>query len=151
MQGHAHAFRASLPAKENPMTSEQETESFAIPQAIAETLQRYIDGAHAGDIALLRSAFTSGARVSGSYGGKPVSWTLPEFCDAVAKGGAASGLKARVVSMEHSGGEHSGGAAMARLEALDWRGTRYTDFFVLVRGAEDWRIDSKVFFAHARA
>lgn len=129
-----------------PVTPEQEAESFAVPQAIAETLQRYIDGAHRGEVALLRSAFTEGARVSGSYGGKPVSWSLPEFCDAVAKGGAAPGLEARVVSVEHSGS-----AAMARLEAQNWRGTRYTDFFVLVRRAEGWRIDSKVFFAHARA
>ncbi len=128
------------------MTPQDETESFAIPQAIAETLQRYIDGTRTGEVALLRSAFMSAARVSGSYGGKPVSWTLPEFCDAVAKGGAAPGLQARVVSMEHAGG-----AAMARLEALDWRGTRYTDFFVLVRSDEGWRIDSKVFCAHARA
>ena len=128
------------------MTPEQETESFAIPQAIAETLQRYIDGARTGDIALLRSAFTDSARVSGSYSGKPVSWTLPEFCDAVANGGAAPGLEARVVSMEQAGG-----AAMARLEALNWRGTRYTDFFVLVRHDNGWLIDSKVFFAHLRA
>jgi hypothetical protein len=133
------------------MTPEEEAESFAIPQAIAETLQRYIDGARTGAIDLLRSAFTSGARVSGSYGGKPVSWSLDEFCDAVAKGGAAPELEARVVSLEYSGGEHSSGAAMARLEALNWRGTRYTDFFVLVKQDEGWRIDSKVFFAHARA
>ena len=84
--------------------------------------------------------------LSGSYGGKPVSWSLQEFCDAVGKGGAAPALEARVVSIEHSGG-----AAMARLEALNWRGTRYTDFFVLVRQGEGWRIDSKVFFAHLRA
>jgi hypothetical protein len=128
------------------MTPEQETESFAIPQAIANTLQRYIDGARTGGIALLRSAFTEAARVSGSYGGKPVSWSLSEFCDVVAKGGAAPGLQAHVVSIEHSGG-----AAMARLEALNWRGTRYTDFFVLVSDANGWRIDSKVFFAHLRA
>ena len=128
------------------MTPEQEAESFAIPQAIAETLQRYIDGARTGGIDLLRSAFTEAARVSGSYGGKPVSWSLDEFCAAVAKGGAAPGLEARVVSIEHAGS-----AAMARLEALNWRGTRYTDFFVLVKRDEDWRIDSKVFFAHAKA
>lgn len=128
------------------MTPDQEIQSFAIPGAIAESLHRYIDGARSGDIALLRSAFTPGARVSGSYGRKPVSWTLSEFCTAVAKGGAAPALQARVVSIDHAGG-----AAMARLEALDWRGTRYTDFFVLVRDDEGWRIDSKVFFAHARA
>jgi hypothetical protein len=128
------------------MTQQEETESFAVPNAIAETLQRYIDGAHTGDIALLRSAFTEGARVSGSYGGKPVIWSLGEFCDAVAKGGPAQGLEARIVSIEPAGG-----AAMARLEALNWRGTRYTDFFVMVRHEHGWRIDSKVFHAHARA
>ncbi|MDI1286381.1 MAG: nuclear transport factor 2 family protein [Reyranella sp.] len=128
------------------MTPEDETASFAIPQAIAEALQRYIDGARTGSIDLLRSAFTPEARVSGSYSGKPVSWTLQEFCDAVAKGGAAPSLEARVISMEYSGD-----AAMAHLEALNWRGTRYTDFFVLVRGRDGWRVDSKVFFAHLRA
>lgn len=128
------------------MTQNDEIESFSIPGAIAETLQRYIDGARTGDIALLRSAFAEGARVSGSYGGKPVTSSLGEFCDAVAKGGPAPGLQARIVAIEAAGG-----AAMARLEALDWRGTRYTDFFVMVRRADGWRIDSKVFHAHARA
>lgn len=128
------------------MTQQDETESFAVPNAIAEALQRYIDGARTGDIALLRSAFAEGARVSGSYGGKPVTWSLEEFCNAVAKGGPAPGLEARIVSIEPAGG-----AAMARLEALNWRGTRYTDFFVMVRREDGWRIDSKVFHAHARA
>lgn len=128
------------------MNQDDETASFAVTGAIADTLQRYIDGARTGDIALLRSAFAEGARVSGSYGGKPVTWSLGEFCDAVAKGGPAPGLQARIVAIETAGG-----AAMARLEALDWRGTRYTDFFVMIRREGDWRIDSKVFHAHARA
>lgn len=128
------------------MTQQDEIESFAVPNAITETLQRYVDGARTGDIALLRSAFADGARVSGSYGGKPVTWSLEEFCNAVAKGGPAPALEARIVSIEPAGG-----AAMARLEALNWRGTRYTDFFVMVRREGGWRIDSKVFHAHARA
>ena len=40
---------------------------------------------------------------------------------------------------------------MARLEAVNWRGTRYTDFFVLLKRDGEWRIASKVFFAHDRA
>ena len=128
------------------MTEPTEIESFAVPGAVADTLQRYIDGARTGDIALLRSAFAEGARVSGSYGGKPVTWSLEEFCEAVAKGGPAPGLQTRIVAIEAAGA-----AAMARLEALDWRGTRYTDFFVMVRREDGWRIDSKVFHAHTRA
>ena len=127
-------------------TLADETESFAAQDAIASTLQRYVDGARKGDTSLLRSAFAEGARVSGSYGGKPVSWTLQEFCDAVEKGGPATGLKTRIVAIEYVGT-----AAMARLEAENWRGARYTDFFVLVRTDGSWRIDSKVFFAHSRA
>jgi hypothetical protein len=59
-------------------TLADETESFANQEAIASTLQRYVDGARNGDTRLLRSAFAEGARVSGSYGGKPVTWTLQE-------------------------------------------------------------------------
>ena len=47
--------------------------------------------------------------------------------------------------------EHAGGAATARLEAENWRGTRYSDFFVLVAGGAEWLIADKVFFAHSRA
>ena len=120
-------------------TLADETESFAAQDAIASTLQRYVDGARKGDTRLLRSAFADGARVSGSYGGKPVTWTLQ-------KGGPATCLKTRIVAIEYMGT-----AAMTRLEAENWRGTRYTDFFVLVRTDGSWRIDSKVFFAHSRA
>jgi len=40
---------------------------------------------------------------------------------------------------------------MARLEARNWRGTPYTDFFVFLKQDGIWRISSKVFFAHSRA
>jgi hypothetical protein len=123
-----------------------EQASFAAYEEIAATIQTYIDGARQGDASLMRSAFLPGATVSGSYGGKPTDWTLEEFCAAIAKGGPATNLKARIAGIEVSGS-----AAMARLEAENWRGTRYTDFFVLLHRAGEWRIASKVFFAHARA
>jgi len=55
-------------------------------------------------------------------------------------------LDARTVAIEYQGT-----AAMARLEARNWRGTRYTDFFVLLKHGDAWQIASKVFFAHSRA
>ncbi len=128
------------------MTTADEAASYAEFDAIAAPLQRYIDGARAGDTALLRSAFLDGADIRGSYGGKPVDWTLQAFCDLIEKHGPAADLTARIVTIEWQGT-----AAMARLEALNWRGTRYTDFFVLRKIDGDWRISSKVFFAHARA
>jgi hypothetical protein len=128
------------------ITATDEAASFATYEAISATLQHYIDGAHRGDGSLMRRAFLESAHIRGSYGGKPVEWTLEAFCALIDKGGGAPGLKARVVAIEHEGS-----AAMARLEAENWRGTRYTDFFVLVLRDNAWKIASKVFFAHSKA
>ena len=123
-----------------------ETMSFAAYNGVAETLQIYIESARSGDAARMRTAFLDDARVRGSYGGKPADWTVPEFCAVIDKGGPAAELQARIVAIELCGS-----AAMARLEAQNWRGTRYTDFFVLLNRAGAWRIASKAFFAHAHA
>ena len=127
------------------MTPALEDERFAAHEAIAAMLQHYIDGARRGDVALMRRAFIDDATIRGSYNGEPVDWPLQAFCEVIECGGPAPDLKARVVAIEFSGS-----AAMARLEAENWRGTRYTDFFTLVRRDDAWRISSKVFFAHAR-
>ena len=124
----------------------EEAASFAPYEAIAATLQHYIDGALSGESRLMRRAFIEGASIRGSYGGKPAEWTLEEFCALIEKGGPAPGLRARIVAIEFAGT-----AAMARLEAENWRGTRYTDFFVLTSRDDVWKISSKVFFAHSRA
>ena len=55
-------------------------------------------------------------------------------------------IQAQIVAIEYIGN-----AGMARLEARNWRGTRYTDFFVLSKQDDNWRINSKVFYAHSRA
>ena len=128
------------------VTASDEAESFAAHEAIAATLQRYIDAASAGKGSLMRTAFAEGARVRGTYAGKPVEWTLPEFCELIDKGGPIADLQARIVAIEYAGN-----AGMARLEARNWRGTRYTDFFVLIKREEGWRISDKVFYAHSRA
>jgi hypothetical protein len=128
------------------ITPADETESFATHEAIAATLGRYIEAARAGQGGLMREAFAEGARVRGSYSGKPVDWSLQEFCALIDKGGPVAGLEAQIAGIEYQGT-----AAMARLEARNWRGTRYTDFFVLLKQDDGWRITSKVFFAHSRA
>ncbi len=71
----------------------------AAPEAIAATLQDYIDGARAGDGALLRNAFLEPAYIGASYDGKPVDWTLPEFCEAIHTTGSAADIAARIVSI----------------------------------------------------
>jgi hypothetical protein len=122
------------------VTPAAEAESFATHEAMAATLQRYIDGARAGKGSVIRLAFADGATVRGTYGGKPVDWSLQEFCDIVDKGGPAADLDARIVAIDYEGN-----AGTARLEA------RYTDFFLLVKRDDVWQISSKAFFAHSRA
>jgi hypothetical protein len=129
-----------------PATTEEEHASFARFAAIAATLHRYLDAARAGDGGLMRTAFIPEAHVSGSYAGQPVDWTVAQFCAAIDAGGPAAGLEANIVHIDQCGG-----AATARLEAENWRGTRYTDFFVLRDTGADWRIAAKVFHAHSRA
>jgi hypothetical protein len=126
-------------------TVAEEGLSFASFDEISSTLQHYIDGAKVGDDALIRKAFLPKARIQGAYGGKPVDWTLEEFCGVIAKGGPAPELVARIVAIDVTES-----AGTARLEIINWRGTRYTDFFVLLNHG-GWGIAGKVFFAHSRA
>jgi hypothetical protein len=127
-------------------TAVDERASFATYAAIAATLETYIAAARTGDGARMRGAFLDTAHIRGSYDGKPVDWSLAEFCGRIAAHGPAADVTARVVAIDLCGS-----AAMARLEAENWRGTRYTDFFVLLREGGEWRIASKVFYAHTRA
>jgi hypothetical protein len=94
----------------------------------------------------MRLAFLDTAQIQGSYDGEPSDLTLDAFCARIEKSGPAADVEARVVTIDLQGE-----AAMARLEAHNWRGFRYTDFFVLLKRAEGWKIASKVFFAHSRA
>jgi hypothetical protein len=126
-------------------TVAEEAVSFADFDEISSALQYYIDGAKAGDDALVRKAFLPKARIQGAYGGKPIDWTLEEFCGVIATGGPGPELLAKIVAIDVTGT-----AGTARLEIINWRGTRYTDFFVLLNNG-GWRIAGKVFFAHSRA
>jgi hypothetical protein len=126
-------------------TVADEAVSFAAFEQIGSTLQRYLDGATGGDAALVRTAFFPEARIQGAYSGQPVDWSLEEFCGVIATGGPAPELVARIVEIDVAGS-----AGTARLEIINWRGTRYTDFFLL-RNNGGWHISGKVFFAHSRA
>ena len=83
--------------------------SFAGFEEISGILQDYIDGAKAGDDVLVRKAFLPQARIQGAYGGKPVDWTLEEFCGVIAKGGPAPELAAKIVAIDVTGlpGRHA--------------------------------------------
>jgi hypothetical protein len=94
----------------------------------------------------MHTAFLETVHIRGSYAGQSIDWALSEFCALIDQHGPAADMVARIVMLDVSGS-----AAAARLEAENWRGTRYSDFFVLVRVDAGWLIASKVFFAHSRA
>jgi hypothetical protein len=128
------------------LSAVEERESFAVYKEIAAAVQPYVDGARSGSSALMRKAFVPGAHIRGTYNSELVEWTLSEFCDLLDKHGSADELAAQIVQIDHNGT-----AGMVRLEAENWRGTRYTDFLLLLKIGADWKITSKVFFAHSRA
>lgn len=127
-------------------TTTDEIETFAAYRGVLAALRSYIEAARSGDPTCMARAFLEEATIRGSYNGQPVDWTLPAFCELIEKGGPAPDLEADVVAIEFCGS-----AAMARLEAENWRGTRYSDFFTLILRDNAWRIASKVFYAHTRA
>ena len=99
----------------------------------------------AGDAGLMRERLPAGGDDPRQLWRQADRLELEEFCGVIGRA-ARPDLEARI-----AGVELSGTAAMARLEAVNWRGTRYTDFFVLLKRDGAWRIASKVFFAHGRA
>ena len=44
----------------------------------------------------MRRAFLETAHIRGSYGGKPVDWTLSEFCELIDKHGPAAEIAAQL-------------------------------------------------------
>jgi hypothetical protein len=127
-------------------TAAHELGSFAAYKEAGDALQGYLDAARTTDVELMRRVFWDSARICGTYSGKVVDWSLDEFCTVIAKGAPAPMLSAMIVGIDICGT-----AGNARVEITNWRGTRYSDFFVLLRVDAGWRIASKVFFAHSRA
>ena len=114
--------------------------------AIADLLDRYVEGARTGSAEAVEAVFEPTARIRGSLHGTPVDRSAAEFGAFVADRGAARTLQAEPPRIDVVGD-----AASARLECLDWHGIRYTDLFTLLRRDGRWRIVSKVFHAHADA
>lgn len=127
------------------LTAADEVKSFAEYDAIKAALQIYIDSAKSGDGALSRSAFMDHAHIVGSIGGTYYDMDADTFGGAVTDTGPAPDVKSHIAWINVSGP-----AAAARVEFLNWAGMRYTDFFVLYKKDDVWKISSKVYDSHAK-
>lgn len=111
--------------------------------AITATLQRYLDGARAGQSALMKPAFHTKASLHGQLGPRLLSGPIQMLFDSTDQGEPAAGLQATIAGIDISGT-----VANARLEIENWGGHRFTDMFTLLKGELGWQITSKVFHLH---
>jgi Putative lumazine-binding len=113
-------------------------------EAIAKTVQHYIDGAKAGRGAEMKPGFHQDATIFGYADGELFAglsnsslakWTtMPQ---------PHGGLHARIVGIDIVDT-----IAGVRLELDDWNGHRYTDLFTLLKVDGAWKIMNNVFHQH---
>ena len=113
-------------------------------EAIAKTVQHYIDGAKTGKGAEMKLAFHQDATIFGHAGADLMAGPIQTLFDWVDESPAASGLQARIASIDVIYT-----VATVRLELDNWSGIRYTDMFTLLKADGEWKITNKVFHLHS--
>jgi len=111
--------------------------------AIATTIQHYIDGAKSGKGDDMKPAFHKDATVFGYVGADLFAGPIQILFDWNDQNGPATDLKPRIASIDLIGS-----AATVRLELDNWTGSRFTDLFTLLKVDGEWKIMNKVFHLH---
>jgi hypothetical protein len=106
-------------------------------------LNLYLKAHATGDPSHLRQAFLPTARIEGVRDGKLVSWNLEEFCTRFS-GKPADDEAQRKRTIDSV--DVNGTAGSARLTLVHGK-TTFTDYFVLVKAGDEWKIASKVYVA----
>ena len=111
--------------------------------AIAETIQHYIDGARTGKGDAMKPAFHKDATIFGYIGADLFAGPIQQLFDWNDQNGPATGLQARLASVDLIDT-----VATMRLELDNWTGHRFTDLFTLLKVDGQWKIMNKVFHLH---
>ena len=111
--------------------------------AIARTIQYYLDGAKSGRGDDMKPAFHRDATMFGYAGAELFAGPIQHLFDWNDGNGPASGLEARIASVDVTGT-----IAAVRLELDNWTGHRFTDLFTLLKVDGEWKIMNKVFHLH---
>ena len=133
------------PTHNTSHTAGDEATSFADYHAVVKALEPYIKAARSGDGELARSAFYDHAHVVGSVGGEFYNMNADAFADVVTSGGNSPEVQSHIAWIDISGP-----AAAAKVEFIHWNGMRFTDFFVLYKQDEQWKISGKVYDSHTK-
>jgi Putative lumazine-binding len=111
--------------------------------AIAKTIQHYVDGGKSGRGDDMKAAFHPDATIFGYVGADLFAGPIQQLFDWNDQNGPAMELQARLGSVDITGT-----IATVRLELDNWTGHRFTDMFTLLKIAGEWKIISKVFYLH---
>jgi hypothetical protein len=111
--------------------------------AIARTVQHYIDGAKSGRGADMKPAFHQDATIFGYVGDDLFAGPIQGPFDWYAQDGPATEIQARIASIDIFDT-----IATVRLETDNWTGHRFTDLFTLLKVDGQWKIMNKVFHLH---
>ena len=112
--------------------------------AIAKTVQHYIDGAKSGEGNDMKPAFHKDATIFGYAGTDLFGGPIQQLFDWSDQNGPAAELQARIASIDLAET-----VATVRLELTHLKGARYTDMFTLLKVDDEWKIISKVFHLHS--
>ena len=112
--------------------------------AIATTIQHYIDGAKSGKGDDMRPAFHEDATIFGYTGPDLFAGPIQQLFDWNDENGPATKLQARIASIDLIDT-----VATVRLELDNWTGSRFTDLFTLLKVDGKWQIMNKVFHLHS--
>ena len=112
--------------------------------AIAKTVQHYIDGAKSGSGDDMKPAFHKDATIFGYAGAELFAGPIQQLFDWNDESGPAAELEARIASVDVVDT-----VATVRLELNNWAGSRYTDLFTLLKVDGEWKIMNKVFHLHS--
>jgi hypothetical protein len=111
--------------------------------AIAKTVQHYIDGGKSGRGDEMKAAFHPDATIFGYVGTELFAGPIQQLFNWNDQNGPAPELQARLGSVDITGT-----IATVRLELDNWTGHRFTDMFTLLKIDGEWKIISKVFYLH---
>ena len=112
--------------------------------AIATTIQHYIDGAKSGKGDDMRPAFHKDATIFGYTGPDLLAGPIQQLFDWNDENGPATKLQSRIASIDLIDT-----VATVRLELDNWTGSRFTDLFTLLKVDGKWQIMNKVFHLHS--
>ncbi|TYL89914.1 nuclear transport factor 2 family protein [Bradyrhizobium rifense] len=113
-------------------------------EAITKVVQHYLDGAKSGKGNDMKPAFHKDATIFGYVGPDLFAGPIQGLFDWNDQNGAATGIQSRISEIDIVGT-----IANVRLEIDNWKGSRFTDMFTLLKTDGKWQIMNKVFHLHS--